>query len=131
MNDKLENMPECLERTTIYESDYVCLYTDKVRLPSGGIIENIIKYIILRNRWQQLFLMKIKIFCLFITADTQQDTQNGKFRLGVIGTGEKAEIAAAREAMEETGCELKRIKYLCSQNPSNGMSDAVVHGSFD
>lgn len=39
MNDKLENMPECLERTTIYESDYVCLYTDKVRLPSGGIIE--------------------------------------------------------------------------------------------
>ena len=32
-------LPERLERTVIYESDYVCLYTDKVRLPSGYIIE--------------------------------------------------------------------------------------------
>lgn len=30
-------MPECIERTTIYESEHVCLYTDKVRLPSGFI----------------------------------------------------------------------------------------------
>ncbi len=35
----MEQMPERLERTTIYESDYVCLYTDKVRMPSGYIIE--------------------------------------------------------------------------------------------
>ena len=32
-------LPERLERTTIYESDYVCLYADKVKLPSGDIIE--------------------------------------------------------------------------------------------
>jgi ADP-ribose pyrophosphatase len=35
--------------------------------------------------------------------------------------------AAEREAKEETGCELRDFKYLCSQNPCNGMSDAVVH----
>lgn len=32
-------MPERLERNVIYESDYVCLYTDKVRLPNGCVIE--------------------------------------------------------------------------------------------
>ncbi len=32
-------LPERLERATIYESDYICLYTDKVKLPSGDIIE--------------------------------------------------------------------------------------------
>ncbi len=32
-------LPERLERTTIYESDYVCLYTDKVKLPSGNVID--------------------------------------------------------------------------------------------
>ena len=35
----MEQMPTRLERTTIYESDYICLYTDKVRMPSGYIIE--------------------------------------------------------------------------------------------
>ena len=32
-------MPERLERTTIYESDYVCLYADRVRMPGGFVIE--------------------------------------------------------------------------------------------
>ena len=36
-------------------------------------------------------------------------------------------MAAEREAKEETGCELQNLKYLCSQNPANGMSDAIVH----
>ena len=32
-------MPKRLERKVIYESDFVCLYADKVKLPSGYIIE--------------------------------------------------------------------------------------------
>ena len=32
-------LPKRLERTTIYESDYVCLYTDKVQLSSGYVID--------------------------------------------------------------------------------------------
>ena len=39
MENETVKLPERLERTTIYESDYVCLYTDKVKLPSGDIIE--------------------------------------------------------------------------------------------
>ncbi len=34
------NMPKRLARTTIYESEHVCLYSDRVALPSGQIIEN-------------------------------------------------------------------------------------------
>ena len=46
---------------------------------------------------------------------------------GRIEPDEDIETAAKREAQEETGCELKNLKYLCSQNPCNGMSDAMVH----
>ena len=38
-----------------------------------------------------------------------------------------AEDAARREAMEETGCTLKDLTFLCSQNPANGMSDCLCH----
>lgn len=46
---------------------------------------------------------------------------------GRIEEGESIEKAAEREAIEETGCELTNMKYLCSYNPSNGMSDSLVH----
>ena len=34
MNDR--ELPERLDRKVIYESDYVCLYADKVKLSKGG-----------------------------------------------------------------------------------------------
>ena len=37
MDNKI--MPKRLDRKAIYESDFVCLYADKVKLPSGYIIE--------------------------------------------------------------------------------------------
>ena len=33
------SLPQRLERKTIYESDYVCLYADRVELPGGTVIE--------------------------------------------------------------------------------------------
>lgn len=35
---------------------------------------------------------------------------------GRIETGETIEEAAMREAKEESGCSIKDIKYMCSQN---------------
>lgn len=46
---------------------------------------------------------------------------------GRIEYGESNEAAAKREAIEETGCELADLQYLCSYNPSNGMSDSLIH----
>ena len=37
---KTEGFPERLDRQVIYESDYVCLYADRVRMPSGEIVRD-------------------------------------------------------------------------------------------
>ncbi len=42
-------MPVMLERKVIYESDWVALYSDKVKMPDGRIF-NIINCIILMNQ---------------------------------------------------------------------------------
>lgn len=120
-------MPERLERTTIYESEFVCLYTDKVRLPSGYVIE----------KYHQLHYPKeAVVVVIFNEKNDILFIHNRRYTVGHleweipagrIEPGEDIETAAKREAQEETGCELKNLKYLCCQNPCNGMSDAMVH----
>lgn len=122
-----DGMPQCMERTVIYESEYVCLYTDRVCLPSGNIIE----------KYHQIhYPHESVVIVLFNEKNDILFIQNRRYTVGHleweipagrVETGENIEDAAKREAREETGCELQELKYLCSQNPSNGMSDAVVH----
>ena len=123
----MEQMPTRLERTTIYESDHVCLYTDKVRLPSGYIIEKYhqihypkeaVAVVIFNEKNDILFIHNRR----YTVGHLEWEIPAGK-----IEQGENIEVAAEREAKEETGCELRDLKYLCSQNPCNGMSDAIVH----
>lgn len=123
----MEQMPERLERTTIYESEHVCLYTDKVRLASGCIIEKYhqihypkeaVAIVIFNEKNDILFIHNRR----YTVGHLEWEIPAGK-----IEAGEEKETAARREAKEETGCELQDLKYLCSQNPSNGMSDAMVH----
>ena len=123
----MEQMPTRLERTTIYESDYICLYTDKVRMPSGYIIEKYhqlhypkeaVAVVIFNEKNDILFIHNRR----YTVGHLEWEIPAGK-----IEPGENIEVAAEREAKEETGCELRDLKYLCSQNPCNGMSDAIVH----
>lgn len=122
-----ESDAETLERTTIYESDHVCLYTDKVRFPSGYIIEKYhqihypkeaVAVVIFNEKNDILFIHNRR----YTVGHLEWEIPAGK-----IEPGENIEVAAEREAKEETGCELRDLKYLCSQNPCNGMSDAIVH----
>lgn len=123
----MERMPERIERTTIYESEHVCLYADKVRLPSGYIIE----------KYHQIHYPKEAVAVVIFNEDHDiLFIHNRRYTVGhleweipagKIEIGEKPDMAAEREAKEETGCELQNLKYLCSQNPANGMSDAIVH----
>ena len=122
-----EKMPKRLERTTIYESDFVCLYTDRVALPSGEIIEN----------YHQIhYPRKAVSIVIFDEKDNILFIHNRRYTVGRleweipagrIEDGESLEDAARREAMEETGCTLKDLKFLGSQNPTKGMSDCTCH----
>lgn len=120
-------LPERLERTTIYESDYVCLYTDKVKLPRGQIIEKYhqIHYphesvvIVIFNEKEEILMIREKRYTV--------QRLEWEVPAGRIEDGETKEEAARREAMEETGCTLKDLKFLCSENPANGMADNVLH----
>ena len=120
-------LPKRLERNTIYESDYVCLYADKVRLPSGYIIEKYhqIHYpkeavsIVIFNEKNEILMIREKRYTV--------GRLEWEIPAGKIEDGESKEDAARREAMEETGCTLKDLTFLCSQNPANGMSDCLCH----
>lgn len=123
----MEKMPERIERTIIYESEHVCLYADKVRFPSGYIIEKYhqihypkeaVAVVIFNEKKDILFIHNRR----YTVGHLEWEIPAGE-----IETDEKIETAAERETKEETGCELQDLKYLCSQNPSNGMSDAIVH----
>ena len=123
----MKQMLERIERTTIYESEHVCLYTDKVRLPSDYIIEKYhqihypkeaVAIVIFNEKNDILFIHNRR----YTVGHLEWEIPAGK-----IEEGEKIEVAAEREAKEEAGCELLDLKYLCSQNPCNGMSDAIVH----
>ena len=123
----MNQMPKRLERTTIYESVHVCLYTDKGRFPSGYIIEKYhqihypkeaVAVVIFNEKNDILFIHNRR----YTVGHLEWEIPAGKTE-----PGENIEVAAEREAKEETGCELRDLKYLCSQNPCNGMSDAIVH----
>ncbi len=121
------NFPERLDRKIIYESDYVCLYADKVKLPSGYIIEKFhqIHYpheavcLVLFNENDEILLIQSKRYTVM--------RMEWEIPAGRVEDGESKEEAARRECMEETGCTVKDLRFLCTQNPANGMSDCVCH----
>ena len=120
-------MPVRLDRQIIYESEYVCLYADKVQLPSGYIIDKYhqIHYpheavsIVIFNEKNEILMIREKRYTV--------NRIEWEIPAGKVEKGETIEEAARRESMEETGCLLKDLRYLCSQNPANGMSDCVCH----
>ena len=60
-----------------------------------------------------------------MTIPIQPDFYKG---MGSNGTTQSVnEEAARREAIEESGCTLRDIKFLCSFNSANGMSDHLLH----
>ena len=102
-------LPERLERKVIYESDFVCLYADKVRLPDGCIIEKYhqIHYsheavsLVIFNEKDEVLLIHSKRYTVM--------RLEWEIPAGVVEDGESKEEAARRECMEETGCTVKDL----------------------
>lgn len=121
------DFPTRLGRQIIYESDFVSLYADKVRLPSGHIIEKYhqIHYpheavsVVIFNQDDEILLIESKRYTVM--------RLEWEVPAGRIEDGEAKEDAARRECLEETGCQIKDLRFLCTHNPANGMSDCVCH----
>ena len=122
-----KELPERLDRKVIYKSDDLCVYADKVKLSNGTIIEKYhqIHYphesvsIVVFNENDEILLIQSKRYTVM--------RLEWEIPAGRVEDGESKEEAARRECMEETGCTVKDLKFLCTQNPSNGMSDGICH----
>ena len=114
-------------RSAVYESDWVCLYLDTVRLPNGEVIDGYhqlhyphdsVSIVIFNERGDVLLIHNRR----YTTGRLEWEVPAGR-----VERGEEPENAARREAMEETGCTLRALRELCWHNPANGMSDLRVH----
>jgi len=119
--------PERLGRTVIYESDWVSFYADQVKMPDGRIIDSYHKLhyphesvsVVILNEKDEILMIQSK---RYVTSRLEWEVPAGR-----IESNESPEDAARRECLEETGCTLKNLTYLCCHNPSNGMSDLKIH----
>lgn len=120
-------VPRRMNRTTIYESDWVCLYRDKVAMPDGRILEAYHKLhiphesscIVIANDKEEILLIQSR---RYITEKLEWEIPAGR-----IEDGETPEEAAKREALEETRCTVRELTCFGCQNPCNGMSDLKLH----
>lgn len=120
-------LPKRLDRKTIYESQWINLYIDKVLMPSGKIIE----------KYHQLYYHKEGVVVLLFNSkgeicfikSKRYTTQKIEWELPAGGIDKDEEIltAAKREVMEETGLTTNKLKLHYSYNPSNGMSNQSIH----
>lgn len=124
---KNSKMPEKLDRKIIYESDWVSLYADKVKMPDGRIFDTYHKLhyphesvcVVIVNEKDEIMMIQSK---RYVTSRLEWEIPAGR-----IENNESPREAAKRECLEETGCTLKDLTYLCCHNPSNGMSDLKIH----
>ena len=120
-------MPERLSTQTIYESDWISLYADKVKMPEGYIIDTYHRLhyphesvcVVIYNDQDEILMIQSK---RSITGRLEWEIPAGR-----VEDGESPVDAAKRECLEETGCILENPVYLCSQYPNNGMSDLRIH----
>ena len=124
---KNDVLPEMLGRTVIYESDWVSLYSDRVKMPDGRIFNTFHKLhyphdsvcVVIVNEKNEILMIQSR---RYVTARLEWEIPAGR-----IEDGEAPEAAARLECLEETGCTLKDLRFLCCHNPSNGMSDLKLH----
>jgi ADP-ribose pyrophosphatase len=112
---------------TLYDSPWVRLHRDDVRLPDGSIIDGhhvvdvprpAVGVIPLGSDGRLLLIEHYR----FITNSTNWEIPGGG-----IDAGEEVLVAAARELREESGHAAGRLEYLGTYFPSNGVSTQQFH----
>ena len=123
-------LPKRLDRKSVYESQWINLYVDRVLMPSGKIIEkyhqldypkDAVSAMIFNSRSEILFIKSLRY-----------TTQKIEWEIpaGGVENGENILTAAEREVFEETGLKVDELKLCHTYNPANGMSNQKVHIVF-
>jgi 8-oxo-dGTP pyrophosphatase MutT (NUDIX family) len=129
MNDKPRPW-QVLRRTTIYDSPWVRLHRDDVRLPDGSVIDghHVVDFprpsvcmVPIGDDGRILLIEHYR----FIT-----DSIGWEVPAGRIDEDEQFEVAAARELREETGYAAERLEYLGVYHPCNGSTNLTFHVYF-
>lgn len=126
-------MFERLKRRAVYESDWVNLYVDTVRLPSGKVIESYhqLEYpfesvsIICKDTKDRICMIKSLRY-----TSKKADFQEWEVPAGGIDAGETPIQTACREFREETGLQLENCQLVHSYNPHNSISNKIIHIVF-
>jgi len=119
-------LPRRLERTVVYESEWINLYTDKVLLPSGRIIE---KYHQLDYPSASVSILAVNDrneLCLIRSLRYTTQSVEWEVPAGSIEHGETPDEAARREFYEETGLRLATVREFIAYTPSHGMSNQQI-----
>ena len=130
MTEKPPRPWQVLKRTTIYDSPWVRLHRDDVRLPDGSMIDghHVVDFprpavcvVPIGDDGRILLIEHYR----FIT-----DTTGWEVPAGRLDESEQLEEAAARELREETGFVAERLDYLGFYHPSNGSTNLTFHVYF-
>ena len=116
-----------LKRQTVYDSPWVRLHRDDVKLPDGSIIDGhhvvdiprpAVGIVPIGPDGRILLIEHYR----FITRTTNWEIPGGG-----IDAGEEVLAAAARELREESGHAAGRMEYVGAYFPSNGVSNQQFH----
>jgi len=123
-------LPERLSRETIFESEYLRLYLDRVRQPNGFIIERFhsVEYprpavgVVVENERGQVVLCRVRRYTSM--------TNEWSVPAGGVEKGEDALESARREVCEETGFESFDHRLVYTYYPQQGSSNKVFQVVF-
>jgi ADP-ribose pyrophosphatase len=124
---RLPIKPERLSRSVIYESQWVNLYVDKVRFPSGLVIEDYHLLDFSRSAVTMLAENDSGSIVFVRIARYATGTVEWELPAGGVEPGETEIEAAEREVLEETGYTSDLHQLIYSYYPMNGNSNKLFH----
>lgn len=124
----MNSKPEVLSRKTIYESEWVRLYVDRVRFPAGRIAEQH-HFLDFPHHGVAAVVTDAEDRVLLIESYRYlHDTVDWEIPAGgFIPQRESASEAARREVLEETGYETGPMEFLYTYYPIIGISNCTFH----
>jgi 8-oxo-dGTP pyrophosphatase MutT (NUDIX family) len=120
-------LPERLARSVVYESPWVSLYVDRIRLGTGRVIERM--HVVHVDQPGVATILEDDRGRVAMVRVPRHATGTNDWELpeGRAAAGEPPIDAALREAQEETGWSAEAPELLHTFHPLPGLSDHVMH----